>query len=248
MLAPLIAALVALAPAATAELAKAPAAAEAVAPDALALARLMSPRDLRIEGELRQFDLNFSKTLLQNAEVKAIEDKYPGTVDAMARAVRPLLAEETGKIAEGAYPRMAKLLADELTGSEIAELTAYYGSPAGRNLLRQLVESMDASSIYADALKNDGKVSADSANAETFIAAFKATGQLSAEDFQALRSLRERPLWPKLQAVQPKMQKIIVDATTAPDPAYEKQVETVMSAAAEGHIRSLAAQPKKQSK
>jgi hypothetical protein len=248
MLAPLIAVLVALAPASTGESAPAPSATPAVASDALALAKLMSPRDLRIEGELKQFDLNFGKTLVQNAEVKAIEDKYPGTVDAMAKAVRPLLAEETGKIADGAYPQMARILADELTGAEIAELTTYYGSPAGRNLLRSLVQSMDGASIYAEALKNDGKVSDESASAETFIAAFKATAQLSPTDFQALRALRERTVWPKLQAVQPKIQKIIMDATNASDPAYDKQVEKVMSAAAEAHIRSLAEQPKRQAK
>ena len=220
---------------------------EAVAPDALALAKLMAPRDLRIEGELKQFDLNFSKTLLQNADVKAMEAKYPGTVDAMAKAVRPLLAEETGRIADGAYPQIARILADELTTAEIAELTAYYGSPAGRNLLRSLVESMDGSSIYADALKNGGKVSDDAASAESFVAAFKATSQLSPADFQALRALRERPVWPKLQAIQPKVQKIIADATNAPDAAYEKHVEAVMSSAVESHIRSLqpASKPKK---
>jgi hypothetical protein len=247
MLAPLIALLVALVPA-SAEPAKGPEAAQAVARDALALAKLMAPRDLRIEGELRQFDLNFSKALVQNADVKAIEDKYPGSVDAMGKAVRPLLAEETGRIADASYPQIAQILANELTGAEIAELTAYYGSPAGRNLLRSLVQSMDGASIYGEALKNGGKVSDESANAETFIAAFKATGQLSPADFEALRALRERPVWPKLQAVQPKIQKIIKDATDAPDPAYEKHVEEVMAAAIQAHIQSLADQPKSQAR
>jgi len=162
MLAPLLAALVALGGVEPAQ-AAAPAPVSSVAAEALALAKLMAPRDLRIEGELKQFDANFSSALLKDKGVQEVEGKYPGTVDAMAKAVRPLLAEETGKIADRAYPKIAAILSSELSGPDIAELTAYYGSPAGRNLLRQLVESMDASSIYADALKNDGKVSEDAA-------------------------------------------------------------------------------------
>jgi hypothetical protein len=225
-----------------------PAPVTAPAPEAAALAKLMAPRDLRIEGELKQFDLNFSSALLKDKGVQEVEGKYPGTVEAMAKAVRPLLADETGKIADRAYPKIAAILSSELSGPDIAELTAYYGSPAGRNLLRQLVESMDASSIYADALKNDGKVSQDTASTETFIAAFKATSQLSAEDYQALRTLKKSAVWPKLEAIQPKIQKILVEGTDSPDPEYEKQVEAVMSAAAETHIRSLAGQPKQQAK
>lgn len=247
MLAPLLAALVALAavePAQSAPVAPA----FAVAPEALALAKLMAPRDLRIEGELKQFDQNFSSALLKDKGVQDVEGKYPGTVEAMAKAVRPLLAEETGKIADAAYPKIAEALSAELTSADIAQLTAYYGSPAGRNLLRQLVQSMDASSIYADALKNDGKVSQETATTETFIAAFKATSQLSPEDFQALRALKASAVWPKLQAIQPKIQKILMEGTEAPDPAYEKQIEEVMSAAAEAHIRSLADQSKPKSK
>lgn len=239
MLVTVIGALVALAAVEPAQVAPAAPAASTVAADALALAKLMAPRDLRIQGELRQFDLNFAKTLMQNEDIKDVEGEYPGTVDAMARAVRPLLAQEAGKIADGAYPEIARVLAGELTGPDIAELTAYYGSPAGQNMLRRIVDSMDASSLYAEAMKNDGKVSDEAATAETFIAALKASSQVSTSDRDTLKALMQRPVWPKLRAMQPKIAKILIDATNAPDPAYDKQVEEVMTSAAEAHVKSL---------
>jgi hypothetical protein len=248
MLAPLVGLLVALAAAAPAEPPRPSATAPVPAPDALALAKVMSPRELRVEGELRQFDLNFRKTLMQSEDVRALEAKYPGTIDAMAKAARPFLAEETGRIADSAYPKMAQILAGELTGSEIAKLEAYYGSPAGQNLLRLMVQSVDASALYAEALKGDGKVSEETASTETFIAALKAGGQISDSDRAALKGLMGDPVWPKLHAVQPKLLKVLLDAVNTPDPAYEKQVEEAMAAAAEAHIKSVDSQAKSKAK
>src|SRR4029453_15400662 len=120
-------------------------------PEALVLAKLMSPRDLRIETELREFDLNFRKALLQQPDVQKVEADYPGVVDAMAKEARPVIAEQAGRVADRTYPVVAKLLGSEFTPNDIAELTAYYGSPAGQRLLRHVMESVDTSDQYAAA-------------------------------------------------------------------------------------------------
>lgn len=218
-----------------------------VSPEALALAKLMSPRDIRIDAELKQFDQNFVKTLLQEDGAKELEADYPGLTAAMAKAVRPLVAAETARIMDQAYPAMAKVLATDLTGEEIAELTAYYGSPAGKNLLRQTANSIDASDVYAQAAKNQ-RVTEESAAAQAFMAGIQATAQISDADRQALKALTERPVYAKLQTVQPKILKIILDASNAPDPAYEKRIEEAMSAAVEAHVNAASAKSGETSK
>jgi len=216
-------------------------------PEALALAKLMSPRDLRIEGELKQFDQNFSKTLLLDEGGKALEAQYPGLTAALAKAVRPIVAETTARIIDQAYPAMAKGLAAGLTGEEIAELTAYYGSPAGQDFLRQMANSIDASDVYRQAAKN-GRVTEDAATAQAFIAGIQATAQLSDADRQALKALTERPVYAKLQSIQPKLMKIILDASNAPDPEYKKRIEETMSAAFDAHVKAAAPKPGQTSK
>lgn len=218
-----------------------------VSAEALALAKLMSPRDMRIEGELKQFDQNFAKTLLQEPGAKELEADYPGLTAAMAKAVRPLVAEETARIIDQAYPAMATVLANDLTAEEIAELTAYYGSPAGQNLLRQTANSIDASDVYAQAAKN-GRVTEDTAAAQAFMAGIQATAQISDADRQALKALTERPVYTKLQMVQPKIMKIILDTSNTPDPTYEKRIEEAMSAAAEAHVNAASAKSGETSK
>ena len=218
-----------------------------VSAEALALAKLMSPRDVRIEAELRQFDQNFVKTLLQEDGAKELEADYPGLTAAMAKAVRPLVAEETARIVDQAYPAMAKVLATDLTAEEIAELTAYYGSSAGQNLLRQTANSIDASDVYAQAAKGE-RVTEDTAAAQAFMAGIQATAQISDADRQALKALTERPVYAKLRSIQPKMLKIILDASNAADPAYEKRIEEAMSAAVEAHVDAASAKSGETSK
>jgi hypothetical protein len=218
--------------------APAPAASQA-SQEAFALARLMSPRDLIVAGELWQFDLNFSKTLLADDGIQATEAEFPGVVEAMAKASRPLVAEQMGKIVDGLHVQLGRLIAAELTAEEIGELTAYYGSPAGQNLLRTMVASVDASEIYQSAMKADRALTEEDMEAQISAAARKATPRLSDSDRDALLALMKRPVFAKLGILQTRSRKFMIDAVNAPDPAYEKRLDEVMGKALEAHIASV---------
>lgn len=238
------------APAGAAAPAPAPAKTDAqVSPEALALAlaRLMAPSELRVSAELREFDLHFKETLLQQREVKELDEKYPGLVDAMARSVRPLVAEQTIKVSDGVHPAIAKILVTELNPREIAELSAYYGSPAGRNWMRAMANSIDASDIYKSAITGKEPTQGD-ADGQLFIASMKAMGNVSDADRQALKTLMASPVYSKLRVVQAQLKKIIMEASLATDPEYEKRVEEVMTAAVADHITALEASSSKPSK
>ena len=209
-----------------------------VSAEAFALAKLMSPRDLRIETELKQFDLNFRRAVLQQAEIQKVEADNPGVVDAMAKAARPLIAEQAGRVADRTYPAVAQLLAREFTKEDIAELTTYYASPAGQRLLRHVTDSMDTSDQYAAAAQGKTVASDEAASAQTFIASMKAMGQISESDWQELKKVSERPAFAKLHALQPRLTKLVLDSANAPDPDYDKRIEEVMAAAVEAHVKA----------
>ena len=212
--------------------------------EALELARLMAPRQLMIDGELRQFDLNFPRTLLQNKEVAAVEARYPGLIEAMAKACRPLLGQQVGERLDRLYPQLAATIQADLSQSEIAELKAFFGSPEGQSILKKTADSVDAGPVYDSAAK-DGQVSEEAMKAQQWIATLSAVGKYSEADRAALMSLKERPVFAKLAAVQQELRKMVVDAMRAPDPAYEKQTNDAMSAAVANHIETLNAQSTK---
>jgi len=224
----------------------APAVAPATQPsaEALALARLMAPRQVMIDGEVRQFDINFSKTLLSREEVAAAEAKYPGLVAAMAEASRPLLIRQTGGRLDRLYPRVAGLIQAELTPAEIAELTSFFGSPAGRNILEKMAQSVDASPVYEQAAK-DGQVTEDAVKVQQWMTAMNAVGKFSDADRAALADLRKRPVFAKLSQLQTKFRTMMIETMGGSDPAYEKEIEAAMSAAVAAHLEKLGAKPRK---
>ena len=200
-----------------------------------------------VDGELRQFDLNFSKTLLQNQEVAAAEARFPGLVEAMAKASRPLLQQQAGDRLDHLYPRIAAVIQTDLSPPEIAELSAFFGSTEGQSVLRKMSESVDASPVFESAAK-DGKITEEAVKAQQWIAAMVAAGKYSAADRAALENLAKRPVFAKLQALQLKLRTIILDVMNSPDPAHDKQIDDVMSAAVAAHIEMLKGQSAKPSK
>ena len=75
----------------------APQTAQPQAAEAIALARLMSPRDLLVEMEVREFDKHFVSSLRSDPEMKSLDDEYPGVFEAMHKASRGLVSQAMGR-------------------------------------------------------------------------------------------------------------------------------------------------------
>jgi hypothetical protein len=217
-----------------------PQTAQPTATQAIELARLMSPRDLLVDMEVREFDKHFVSSLRSDPEMKSLDDQYPGLFEAMHKASRGLVAEAMGRSAGKIHATVAKLIESSFTPADIAELSDFYRSPIGQKTIRQMAASADASRIYQQAIKDqEFHLTGDQIAAQVHENAQKAVQSFTPEEQTEMMLFMAKPSFGKLAKAQPQIQKILADEFNAPDPEFDRQVELAMGAAVEQHIASF---------
>ncbi len=219
----------------------APQTAQPQAAEAIALARLMSPRDLLVEMEVREFDKHFVSSLRSDPEMKSLDDEYPGVFEAMHKASRGLVSQAMGRSVDQIHLSVAKLIENSFTPADIAELSDFYRSPVGQKTIRQMAESADAGQVYRRAVEEpEFKLTGEQVAAQVHDNARKAVQTFSPEEQMEMMLFMAKPSFGKLAKAQPQIQKILADEFNAPDPEFDRQVEQAMAAAIEQHIASFA--------
>lgn len=215
-------------------------AAQATASQSLVLAELMSPRDMLVDMEVREFDKHFVPSMRANAEMKALDDQYPGLFEAMHKASRGLVAEATGRSAQKIHAAVARLIETSFTSADVAELTDFYRSPVGLKTLRQMAAAADAGQVYQQAV-NDGDftLTQDQISVQIQESARKAAQTFSPNEQTEMMLFMAKPSFGKLAKAQPQIRKILADEFNAPDPDFDRQVEQAMATAIEQHIASI---------
>lgn len=212
----------------------------APATDAIALARLMSPRDLLVDMEVREFDKHFVPSLSSDPDMKSLDDDYPGLFEAMHKASRGLVAEAMAKSVDQIHLSIARLIQNSFTPADIVELSNFYRSPIGQKTIQQMAASADASQVYQRAVEEkEFKLTEDQIAAQVRDNAKKAVQGFTPEEQTQMMLFMAKPSFGKLAKAQPQIQKILADEFNAPDPEFDRQVEDAMGAAIEKHIASF---------
>ena len=215
-------------------------AATASSADAVALARLMSPRDLLVDMEVREFDKHFVSSLKSDPDMKSLDDDYPGLFEAMHKASRGLVAEATGRSVDQVHVGLSKLIEASFTQADIVELLNFYRSPIGQKTMHQMAASADASKVYQRAMEDrEFKLTGDEIDAQGHDTARKAVQSFTPEEQTQMMLFMAKPSFGKLAKVQPQIQKMLADEFNAPDPEFDKRVEEAMAEAIEQHIESF---------
>lgn len=214
--------------------------AAAPAADAIALARLMSPRDLLVDMEVREFDKHFVPSLASDPDMKSLNNDYPGLFEAMHKASRGLVAEAMAKSVDQIHLSVARLIQNSFTPADIVELSNFYRSPIGQKTIQQMAASADATQVYQRAMEErEFKLTQDQIAAQVHDNAKKAAQSFTPEEQTQMMLFMAKPSFGKLAKVQPQIQKILADEFNAPDPEFDEQVEEAMGAAIEKHIASF---------
>lgn len=212
----------------------------AQATQAIELARLMSPSDLLVDMEVREFDKHFVPSLRSDPELKSLEEEYPGVFEAMHKASRGLVVEATGRSAAKIHAAVAKVIEANFTAADVAELTHFYRSPVGLKTLRQMAASADAGKVYQDAVsESEFKLTEAQIDSQIRDSARKAAQTFTPEEQAEMMLFMAKPSFAKLAKAQPQIRKILADEFNAPDPEFDRRVEQAMGAAIEGHIASF---------
>jgi hypothetical protein len=200
----------------------------------------MSPRDLLVDMEVREFDKHFIPSLRSDPEMKSLDDQYPGMFEAMRKASRGLVAESMGVSVGKIHASVAKLIESSFTPADIAELANFYRSPVGQKTIRQMAASADAGQIYQRAIEEpEYKLTEGQIAAQVHENAQKAVQSFTPEEQTEMLLFMAKPAFGKLAKAQPEIQKILAEEFNAPDPEFDRQVEQAMGAAIEQHIASF---------
>lgn len=214
-----------------------PESAAAPVSEAMALARLMSPRDLLIGMELREFDKNFVASLRSDPDLKSLDDEYPGLFEAMRISTRDLVATAMGRSVDHIHLSVAQLVEAQFTPGEIGELANFYRSPVGQKTLQQMAATADASKIYQQAVNDPNfKFSEEKIAQQTRESATRAAKSFTPDEQAQMILFMAKPSFQKLAKAQPEVRKILADNLNASDPEFDKQVDEAMAAAIEAHI------------
>jgi len=217
----------------------APQAAQA-ATQAIELAGLMSPSDLLVDMEVREFDKHFVPSLRSDPELKSLDDQYPGLIEAMHKASRGLVAEAMGRSVEKIHAAIAKLIETSFTPADIVELANFYRSPIGLKTVQQMAASADAGQVYRHAVSDDEfKLTEDQIASQLKESAHKAAQTFTPDEQTEMMLFMAKPSFGKLAKAQPQIQKILATEFNAPDAEFDRRVEQAMGAAVEQHIASF---------
>jgi hypothetical protein len=210
------------------------------AEEAITLARLMSPRELLVDMEVREFDKHFVASLRSDPELKAMDDEYPGLLEAMHKASRDLVSQAMARSVDQIHLSVAELIEVSFTPADIVELSDFYRSPVGQKTIRQMAASADAGQLYSQAVEaREFKLTEDQIAAQVHDNARKAVQTFTPEEQTEMMLFMAKPSFGKLARAQPQIQKILAEEFNAPDPEFDRQVEQAMGAAIEQHIASF---------
>jgi len=200
----------------------------------------MSPSELLVDMEVREFDKHFVPSLGSDPEMTSMDEQYPGMFEAMHKASRELVAEAMGRSVGKIHAAVAKLIETSFTPADIVELTNFYRSPVGLKTVRQMAASADAGQVYQQAVsQSEFKLSEDQVASQIKESARKAAQTFTPDEQTQMMLFMAKPSFGKLARAQPQIQKILADEFNAPDPNFDRQVEQAMSAAIEQHIASF---------
>jgi hypothetical protein len=182
----------------------------------------------------------------QVPEIAAMEKEKPGLIDAVVRAMRPVVEGVMARVEDDYRPRKKALLARYITPDEAEDLTAFYRSPLGMRIVDHASRSMAEASAL-EGLGQEIAAGKDISEVEVtreqvtrdFDKAVRSTSDaLSEADLAELARLAaEQPALLKLATIRGEMLGLqTVMANEQPNAAEIAAIEQAAITAIEAHI------------
>lgn len=208
--------------------AKAPAQqAERPTPEATkALAEAMSPRALMIANEQKLFREQFPAELRKQDGFAELEAEYPTLVAELQREMEQPFGAYMNRMFDKFMPEVAKLIGDNISASEVAQLTAFYRSPTGQRTLQGMVENSNTQEIV-DSIGNGGRPDEAMLRRQISGAATKTSKSLSEADRNAVVELMMTPGFWSLAKIQKQLLALKLQMLNAEDPQFNQDTEEV---------------------
>jgi hypothetical protein len=198
------------------------------------LARLLNSEESTITVSERGISDAMPKAMMADPNVKALETQYPGIVDAMVAAMKPILMGHIRSSMPELWTLVGDFYAANLSEADLRAALAFYGSPTGRRIIDLMSAGIDMGPMLDD-MVSSGKYEVTESNLKSSVmpAAARLPGKLTPAEMQATIRFGTSAEGQRVVALTPRVSKLVADWSNKPAPAIEAQLDKVLAAVVE---------------
>ncbi|MEN3748679.1 DUF2059 domain-containing protein [Sphingomonas sp. HF-S3] len=201
---------------------------------ALQLAKTLAPEDATIMAIERVIAVDIPKAMLADANMKALEQEYPGVIKAVAEGMAPVLLRYSRDSLPGAWDSIADVLAESLTQDDLRAALAFYGGPTGAKIIARMHQSVDFAPVLGEMLKTEDFGLTESQLARTVRRSESdVIDRLTPQELAEAEAFVRSPTGAKIVALTPRVQAISVAEANKPNPKVDAELEAATIAAME---------------
>jgi hypothetical protein len=168
------------------------------------------------------------KVFAQNPDMVAIEQEHPGASAAVVAAIGPVMVDYTLRSLPKLWREIAPIYARYFDADELRSLLAFYRSPTGV----RVIDAMGRGADYGAALtrmmnEQSSAITTGELRNGASPGIAEVVRSTSAEDRQVMVALMKTSAGRKLPVATREVLEAVAANSARPDPAFEKQVETL---------------------
>jgi hypothetical protein len=185
----------------------------------------------------------YAAIVASNADVKAMQAQYPDMQNVWIQAMLPITIEEMKKHMPGYFSELAALFDASFTNTELRQLTGFWKSPTGQNLLDRINANAtykNVSSEIAADLESETDVSNAAIARDKNDAVKRAVDKLTKSDLEAIARFGMSASGKKFVAIRPK--KDAIDAkwfNIAPSKESLARIDNEVPAAMDAYMAKV---------
>jgi hypothetical protein len=198
------------------------------------LARLLNSEESTLAVSERGISEAMPKAMMADANVKALETQYPGIVDAMVAAMKPILMGHIRSTMPELWTLVGNFYASNLSEADLRAALAFYGSPSGRRIIDLMSAGIDMGPMLDD-MVSSGKYQVTESNLKSSVmpAVAQVPGKLTPAEMQATMRFGMSAEGQRVVALTPRVSKLVAEWSNKPTPEIDAQLDKVLAAVVE---------------
>lgn len=202
---------------------------------ALRFGVLYVPVELSLDSAIAGFNKEFEPAMRADANVVALDQRFPGLIDAAGKAGRGAMEKAMRARLPETQRRIAALAATRLTASELDVANAYLASPAGQRLQRVMAETANGSAL-TQTIRETGEIPHLDGQQIMAMVDPAALSRLSKEDLAALIQFSASPAGKKFNAAGGPFAEMVASEMNLMIETMKPDIEQAVVAAIGAHL------------
>lgn len=196
---------------------------------------LYVPIDLSLEAAIAGFDKEFEPAIRADANVVALDQRFPGLIDAAGKAGRDAMTRTMRRELPATQQRVAALAGARFTLAELDGINAYLASSSGQRLQRVMAETADGSALSAEMRETGNTPELDGTKLLAMVNP-AALGRLTKDELASLIQFSASPAGRKFDATGGELAELVAAEMNNIIAAMKPDIEQAVVGAITAHL------------